>query len=569
MNINAWRHYLTYYRGMELRLAASVVLAAGQALFILPLAFLVRYAFDTLIPAREFGGLVLVGVGILVVTVLNNATNVWARYLTLDVTKRAVAALRTELLEMSFALSRHFHSRADRSRLHSELVYDTERVDGMSNGLITQLVPALCTSVVLSVVLVSLNPYLFLTLAAIMPLLFFAGRRMGRLVYQNTVEFHKAFSAFSKGTLFLLQMMDLTRTQAAEKFEKKRQRDRIEQLRETSKRKAWLDTADNALHSTIVTAWGVIILILGGYAVAQDRMTVGDLLSYYVAVGLLTGQLRGGLGVIPHIIDGNASLTTLYAFMQTDDQVPYHGSQEIAFHGNLKLEDVWFDYDQTPVLRGVNLVLRPGVTTAIIGANGVGKSTLTFLMLGFYRPRRGAVFAEGIVYDDLAMDALRAQTGVIMQDPTLFPGTIRENITYGVEEATEEQVLAASRRATAHEFIERMEHGYETEIGEDGMLLSGGQRQRIALARALLREPALLILDEPTNHLDGAVILRLMENLKSLAPRPAVLLISHDLQVAQQADEVFELRGGELTNWLRMDALPKERLSSHTPYGNS
>jgi ATP-binding cassette subfamily B protein len=150
------------------------------------------------------------------------------------------------------------------------------------------------------------------------------------------------------------------------------------------------------------------------------------------------------------------------------------------------------------------------------------------------------------------MDRLRHSLGVVMQDPLLFPGTIWENIVYGTPHATRDQVARAAQAATAHEFIERLSKGYDTFMGEDGMLLSGGQRQRIALARALMRQPSLLILDEPTNHLDATAITTLMANLKSLRPRPAILIISHDPQVSHQAEEVYELRDGTLMPLLRL-----------------
>lgn len=562
MNRQAWRYYVGFYRGMGLRLTLSVLLAAGQAVFLLPLAFLVRLAFDTLIPNHEFGELIAVGAGILLITLLNNGANVLARYLTLDATKQAVVRLRGEVLDKCYILSRHYHSRADRSVLHSEIVHDTERVDGMSDSLLTQILPALCTAIALFLLLLYLNPILFLVLATMMPILVVAGRKMGRLVRANTQEFHRAFTAFSRGALLLLQRMDLTRVQAAETLEKQELRARIEHLGRTSKRKAWLDTADGALHGTIVTLWGVVILIVGGWAVAHNQMTVGDLLSYYVAVSLLSVQLRGALAAIPHVIEGNASLNTLYEFLNVQDAEPYHGTRSLALGGHVKLDEVWFDYDGAQVLRGVTLTLRPSVTTAVVGANGAGKSTITYLMLGLYRPPRGVLMAEGVAYDQLAMSGLRAQIGVVMQDAVLFPGTVRENITYGSPNATDGQVIRASQIATAHEFITCLTDGYETFVGEGGMLLSGGQRQRIALARAVLRQPALLILDEPTNHLDLSSIGHFMQNLHTLEPRPAILIISHDLQVAHEADEVFELSEGCLTPLLRMDAYARSTLGT-------
>jgi ATP-binding cassette, subfamily B, bacterial len=563
MNLDAWRHYAAYYRGMQSRVLLSVLLAAGQALLVLPLAFLVRSAFDTLIPERDFGLLFAAGGGIFIVSLLNNLVTLWTRHMTLDTTKRAIATLRMELLDQCYALSRHFHTHADRGRLQSLLVHDTERVDIMSNALLTAFLPGACTSLVLALVLLYLYPLLFVIIAAVMPVLVWTNKWSATRTRAENFKYHTAFANFSRGIFFVLQAMDLTRVQTAETFERERQQAATEHLRVTSGRMLWLNTTHRVQQNLVGVVWGVIILIAGGWAVAQSWMTLGDLLSYYLAVSLLSSSMVSTLTAIPQIVEGNESVHLLYDFLQTRDPLPYHGTRKLAFQGNVRFDDVWFQYDDAEILRGVNLELRRGVTTAVLGPNGAGKSTLTFLLLGLYHPTRGALFAEGIVYDEIAIQDVRVRVGAVMQDPLIFAGTVRENITYGAAEITEEQLERACRLATAYEFIQALPQGLDTPVGEEGKLLSGGQRQRIALARALLREPALLILDEPTNHLDAASITTLMENLKTLDPRPAVLLISHDLNVAQQADAVYELREGQLVNWLRLDALSQERIAIH------
>lgn len=566
MNLDAWRHYISYYRGMQWRMFISVVLVAAQALLVLPLALLVRAAFDTLIPSRNFGLLLAAGVGILVVSVLNNVLTLWARHTTLEFTKRAIASQRMDLLDHCYALSRQFHTHADRGHLQSLFVHDTERVDTMSNALMTAFLPGACTSIVLALVLLYLYPALFLVIALIMPILVWSNRRSAIRARAENAKYHLAFETFSRGVFFLLQAVDLTRIQTAEAFERERQSGTIEHLRVTSAKMALINSAHRAQQNVIGVLWGVIILIAGGWAVAQNWMTIGDLLSYYVAVSLLSTNMISTLTAIPQLVEGNASIQLLYEFLQTRAPQPYHGAREINFQGNVRFDDVWFQYDNAVILRGVNLEIRRGATTAILGENGAGKSTLTYLLLGLYRPTRGALFADGFVYDDLAIYSLRSRIGTVLQDPLIFAGTVRENITYGMPFAAQELVERASKLATAHEFILGLPQGYETQVGEEGKLLSGGQRQRIALARALLREPALLILDEPTNHLDAPSIAHLMENLKTLSPRPAVLLISHDLNVAEQADVVYELHGGTLRSWLRLDTSVEQRTAQFT-YG--
>jgi ABC-type multidrug transport system fused ATPase/permease subunit len=183
---------------------------------------------------------------------------------------------------------------------------------------------------------------------------------------------------------------------------------------------------------------------------------------------------------------------------------------------------------------------------AIVGPNGSGKTTIVNLILGFYRPQKGTLCADGHLFSDLDIVHLRRHIGVVTQDAILFSGTILDNITYGYPDASREQVTQAARLATADEFIQQLARGYETLVGENGLLLSGGQRQRIAIARALLRQPRLLILDEPTNHLDTAAARRLMENLRSLPHKPACLMISHDVETVRKAQFVHFLQQGRI-----------------------
>jgi ATP-binding cassette subfamily B protein len=295
-----------------------------------------------------------------------------------------------------------------------------------------------------------------------------------------------------------------------------------------------------------VTLCGVVILVAGGAAVAAGQMTIGGFLSFWVAAGLMNQQIMTIVGAIPEVIAGNESMVTLHQFARSCEPRPYHGREVIRFGGSITMHGVDFGYGGAPVVREVCLDIRPGVTVAIVGPNGAGKSTLLYLILGLYRPLRGTLRADGVSYDRLDLVELRRGIGVVMQHPTFFAGTVRDNITYGYPEATQEEITVAARLALADEFIQALPQGYDTPIGEGGMLLSGGEVQRIAIARALLRRPKLLILDEPTNHLEHAAIHRLLDNLAGLDQRPGVLVISHDREVLGYADRIHRLADGLL-----------------------
>jgi ABC-type bacteriocin/lantibiotic exporter with double-glycine peptidase domain len=426
------------------------------------------------------------------------------------------------------------------------MVQDTERLDIMTNALFAQLIPALCISFVLSAVLVYLNWFLFLVMICVFPFLFSLSKAIGRTAREKTYTFHRSFETFSKGILFVLQMMDLTRLQSAEEFEIARQRGNLEELRLTSGRMAWLRTAHVLTQNTLIAVLGVLILIVGGRAVATGYMTLGELLSFYAATSLLRPHLRTISSCIPQIIEGNESLTTLYNLLETKDARPYSGAQRKPFCGKITLAFVSFQYKDCPVLHDINLTIDPGSMVAIAGPNGSGKTTIANLILGFYRPQKGQLYADDCPFSEWDIVHLRRHIGVVTQNPLLFAGTILENITYSRPDANLDQVVQAAELATAHEFIRQLPQGYETFVGESGVLLSGGERQRIAIARALLRQPRLLILDEPTNHLDADAVHHLMNNLKTLNDVPASLIISHDMNVVRKAERIYVLQEGRI-----------------------
>ena len=247
-------------------------------------------------------------------------------------------------------------------------------------------------------------------------------------------------------------------------------------------------------------------------------------------------------------LSGYESFVRLEAITESTEPEPYTGTRRLRFTGSLAVEGASFDYGREPLLERVTMEVEPGEFVALVGPNGAGKTTLLSLILGLYRPREGSLLADGVPYDELDITELRRQMGVILQDPIVFPTTIRQNIAYGRPDATAEEIREAARWATAAGWIESLPEGYETQMGDEGGLMSGGERQRVALARALLSQPALLVLDEPTTHLHDATIRRLMQNLTELPGHPTVLAISHDPVVADQADRVYTLRDGRIVS---------------------
>ncbi|MCA9330244.1 ABC transporter ATP-binding protein, partial [Candidatus Saccharibacteria bacterium] len=214
--------------------------------------------------------------------------------------------------------------------------------------------------------------------------------------------------------------------------------------------------------------------------------------------------------------------------------------------GQVNFLDVLFAYDKKDVLKGISLKIEGGTKVALVGESGEGKTTLTNLLLRLYEPRSGHILIDNQDIQQVSQQSLRRNIGVVFQDPALFSGTISENIAYGANKATRNQIIKASKSANAHEFISKLEKGYDTQIGERGLKLSGGQKQRIAIARALLKNAPILILDEATSSLDSKSESMVQEALANLMQGRTTIIIAHRLSTIANVDKIVTLKNGKV-----------------------
>jgi ABC-type bacteriocin/lantibiotic exporter with double-glycine peptidase domain len=540
-----WRYYASKYRGQFWPIAATCALSALEFLFVIPSVLLVRLVFDQAIPHTNYHLLLLAGAGIVLLNLAAGGLGLLVRRIALLLTKRVICVLRSDLLLKMYSISRRFFTESETSLLHSHIVHDSERVDVMTNSILSEMLPAVVCVLAVSVVLLRLNWKLYLVLFCTVPVFFLLNRSLSRRVKHRVQQFHRSFQGFSQGVLFLLGTIDLVRIQNAQEIEFVRQQKRLDELRHVSGEMAWLQSAFDVSQQSMTSLLLALSLVVGGWAVAIHAMTLGSLISFYFSLSLLNSYLRRILSSLPEIVAGNESLQVLYDLLVVDDVEPYHGLQRIAFQGNITFEQVRFGYRDADFLTGVDMSFPAGARIALIGPNGSGKTTLLHLLCGFYRPRQGRLLADGHPYDEIDIACLRESIGVVMQEPVLFSGSVFENLAYGSPDATLDEVKWAAEMATAHEFISKLPNGYDTLIGEDGTLISGGQRQRIAIARAILRRPRVLLLDEPTNHLDVDSVAKVTANLHRLPDAPTLIVVSHDINVVRGFDAIYEIRNGQ------------------------
>jgi len=282
----------------------------------------------------------------------------------------------------------------------------------------------------------------------------------------------------------------------------------------------------------------------------RGLLTLGDLLSFYGALALLRSSGNLALAALPQIIEGRAAAERVDAALAESRAPEYTGTRQVVVRGDVRLDGVVFGYDARRILRGLTLHVAPGERLGVSGDSGAGKTTISMLLAGLYRPEAGTIAFDGTSIAEIDLGHLRRQIGMMPQDPLILGETVLANITFGLDDPAaaerDGRLAEAVAIADVDEFVRALPDGYQTVLGSRGVNLSGGQRQRLALARALVKRPRLLIMDEPTNHLGTATVRRVLDALRVWPAPPTVIAISHDPDLLSMLPRVVHLSDGVL-----------------------
>jgi ATP-binding cassette subfamily B protein len=332
-----------------------------------------------------------------------------------------------------------------------------------------------------------------------------------------------------------------------------------------TRRSAFSRQAFGLVNGLITTTGTALILYVGGLRVVSRALSVGSLLVLVAYLRIILGALRGLLECYGSLKSTEVSVDRVLEVLESGEEVrEAEGARGLGrVRGEVRLEGVTFGYERgRPVLVGVSVEAGPGEVVALVGATGAGKSTLVSLIPRLFDPWEGRVLVDGVDVREVRLRDLRAQVGLMLQEPFLLPLTVAENVAYGRPEASRGEIEAAAVAAQADEFIRRLPRGYDTVVGERGATLSGGEKQRLAIARALLRDAPVLILDEPTSALDAETEAWLLEALERLMRGRTTFLIAHRLSTLRGVDRIVVLEGGRVVE----EGPPGELLAARGRY---
>jgi ATP-binding cassette, subfamily B, bacterial len=480
--------------------------------------------------------------------VVGNAFTVMNHYLGAKTEQNMILDLRSDLFRHVQRLSLTFHDHKQTGALMSQI-----NLQAAAIGNIVMVIPPIMEATVtlggMLVIAALVDWELALLSLVVVPLLYWSFGVYGRRIVPRIQEVQRlewrSLSIVHEAMAMLRVIVSFGREDYEhQKFREQGQAAVDERVKLTVSQSLYTLGVQTA-----TAAGSSLVLGFGAWHVMQGKLSIGELivlLTYIVSVYQPLEQVSGTIGTVhEQLVQFNASLKILDTEPEVTEKPDAVDLGRAS--GRVVARNLSFNYPtRQETLADISFRAEPGERVAIVGHTGAGKSTLMSLLIRFYDPKDGSISIDGVDLRDLQLDSLRAQISVVLQDPLLFSGTIRENIRYGKLDANDEEIEAAARAANAHDFIKALPKGYDTPLGERGAQISGGERQRISVARAFLKDAPILILDEPTSSIDSKTEVVILDALDDLMEGRTSFMIAHRLSTVRHADQILVLDKGRI-----------------------
>lgn len=512
------------------------------------LAFLVKPALDEIFLKKNADMLVLMPIAVIVIYIVKGVCSYTQTILMSFIGQRVVADLRNKLYQQIQMQSLSFFTKHPTGILMSRITNDVGAVQGAVSEAVTSLLKDSFTLICLVFVIFYRDWQLGIIAMFVFPLAVYPIAKFGKKMRSIATR-----TQVTVGSLTTLLQETISGTRIVKAFSMEEyENQRFAKENENLFKLALKSVSVSAVSSPFMEFLGGIgiatIIFYGGYQVIKGISTPGTFFSFLTALIMLYEPVKRLTNVNNTIQQGIAGAQRVFSIIDIVPDIRNH-SNAIALpkiSKGIDIQNVTFSYEETPVLRNINLTIRAGEVVAFVGMSGGGKTTLVNLIPRFYDIKEGRILIDGHDIRDVTIESLRGQIGIVTQQTILFNDTVRNNIAYGNIEKTEGKIIEAAKAANAHDFITNLPNGYDTFIGEQGAKLSGGERQRISIARALLKDAPILILDEATSSLDTEAEIEVQDALEKLMQGRTTLIIAHRLSTIRNAHRIIVLANGEI-----------------------
>jgi ATP-binding cassette subfamily B protein len=478
--------------------------------------------------------------------------------------------LRNEIQKKLTQLSFSFHDQSETGELLSRAVQDVERIRFLTGRATIRILDGALMLIISSIIMLVMDYKLALLVLLTMPFLVFRAVNFGVKYRPLSLQVQKQLAVLTTTVEQNLRGSRIVKAYAQEDAEIERFAKENTKWFDLSVASARMQAINVPLLFLIANMSIVAIILYGGSQVIKGQITIGEVIAFITYVGLLVDPIRRLGLIIPAVAIAGSAAERVFDILDTVSEVKDEpGAESLPrIAGFVSFEAVSFSYGKRKVLSNISFQVAAGEVIALLGATGSGKSSIISLLPRFYDPTEGKILFDSHDIRSVTLKSLRSQIGVVLQETTLFAGSIKENIAFGCNDATDEKIIEVAKAAQAHDFILKTDHGYDTRVGERGVTLSGGQKQRLAIARALLMDPRILILDDATASVDSETEHLIQIAIEALIRNRTTFVIAHRLSTVRKADLILVLDNGQISAYGTHQSLLKTSQIYRDIYNN-
>ena len=476
-------------------------------------------------------------------------------------TRSVEAGLRGAMVRKLQQLSITFHKEMESGRIQSKVMRDVEAIEAFSSQVMISLLSIILNIIVALSVVFATNRTVFVFFILCAPVGGFTVQLFRKNIRRRNREFRKEIERTSATVMEMVELVPVTRAHALENREIHRMTDQLNMVAEKGYRLDVIQNMFTAAGWVVFQSFQLVCLGVTSFLAFNAIITVGEIALYQTYFSNVVGQVSALMQLLPTLTKGTESIMSVGEILNAHDIEDNTGKFKLRqLDGVYEFKDVCFQYDEKAhVLNHFNLKVAKGETIALVGESGAGKSTVLNIVIGFNKPTSGQVLIDGHDINTIDLHSYRKFLAVVPQTSILFNGTIRENITYGMPSVTEEQLQQAIEAANLTDLIASLPDGLNTVVGEHGGKLSGGQRQRISIARAIIRDPRVIVFDEATSALDSISEKQIQTAINNLTRDRTTFIVAHRLSTIRDADKIAVLREGHCVEYGTFEELMQRK----------
>lgn len=548
------------YKGHYLKLFFSILFFAikHSPVWVLPIVTSNIINVATERPDHA-GTIILINALIMSFFVIQNIfTNYIHTWLYAKTVRNVERGLRSSLVRKLQQLSITYHNEMQSGRLQSKIMRDVEQIETLSSQIFITVLSILLNVVVAFGVVIFKSLTVFLFFLATIPVAVCLMVTFRSKIKRYNADFRKEMEETSVKVMEMVELIPVTRAHALERQETQKMDHQLGNVAEKGLKLDMIQTYFSSISWVAFQLFQVICLAFTGYLAAKGRISVGEVVMYQTYFSSIVNQVSNVITLLPTISKGLESVDSIGDILLCHDVEDNKNKRKVkTITGNITFDHVTFQYPdaEAPVLKDLSLQIKAGETVAFVGSSGAGKTTILNMVIGFIKANSGGVLIDDMDLNSLNLQSYRSHIAVVPQQSILFSGTIRENITYGMDNISEEMLYKVIKAANLEDVIAALPEGLDTMITEHGSNLSGGQRQRISIARAFIRDPRILILDEATSALDTISEKKIQDAIHNLVQDRTTLIVAHRLSTIRDADKIAVVGNGGIEEFGTYDEL--------------